>query len=104
MYGNAAFNNCQTAPVRELADPQKVSPVRGAVDEVHASNARTHNLLDVLEGAMGAVLRPEPEAGKAGELPAEMPQSPLHAELLQAANAGFSIERRIDRLIQRLTL
>lgn len=103
MYANT-HSKPQAEPTRPLGDAQPVSPVQGAVNEVHASNARSHNLLDVLEVALGAVLRPEPETGKAGETPAEMPQSPLHAELLQAANAGFAIERRIDRLIQRLTL
>lgn len=84
----------------------KVSPVMGALQDVHSSHSRVHTQLDALESALTVALRDEPEiAGANGQAtPKELPQSALHAELLQAGDESYAIERRIDRLIQRLSL
>lgn len=91
----AGMTACDAAPV---------SPIMGAVSSVAMGQHRAYALLDRLEEALARVTRQQGAVASAEARKEQQPQSELHAELLVIVDQGVAIERRIESILNRLTV
>lgn len=101
----ANANRSDAAAPRHIAAADsgtKISPVLGALHEVHGAHNRCHAELERLEQALEAVLAPAPPSN--AESSSELSHSALHGELLTARDHAIGFEAKVINLINRLTL
>ena len=87
----------------EACDAAPVTPIGGAVSSLVNSQKRMYGLLDSLEAGLAMVTR-EVDVPTEREHKREMPQSALHGELLALVDGSVAIERRIESILNRLTV
>ena len=85
--------------------PIDLSPVASTYNRLCELQSELSDRLGHLEDRLGAALRPIPPDDARGGTPlGELPQSDLHGMALNAALATEGHKRRVDALIQRLTI
>lgn len=86
--------------------PCPASPIEQVVNVIRETQGQVHIALDMLEQALGPVLRPGPpnESGDGKASPRECGQSPLHEELIARSAQVESINARIHGIAKRITV
>lgn len=100
---NAARDTHSNAVADGRVAGNKVSPVLGALQQIHVAHDRGHEALDRLEKALDLVLSPTPPTNPSDAV-GELISSALHGELVSARGRALWFEARVDALIDRLTL